>query len=88
MKSAQQDLKPGSKEWLGLEYIGGTHPASAGGAWLVAINGFAGISISDDKIMCKPRLPSNWKSMEFKYRFKEKLYHIIIEKGKVTMNII
>lgn len=88
MKSAQQDLKPGSKEWLGLEYIGGTHPASAGGAWLVAINGFAGISISDDKVMCNPRLPSNWKSMEFKYRFREKLYHIIIEKGKVTMNII
>lgn len=45
MKSAGVDLKPGGKEWAGLVDIGGTHPASEGGAWMVAVNGFAGISI-------------------------------------------
>ncbi len=44
MKSAGVDLKHGGKEWAGLVYIGGTHPASEGGAWMVAVNGFAGIS--------------------------------------------
>lgn len=78
MKSARQDLNFGSKEWLGLEYIGGTHPASAGGAWMVAVNGFAGIEICDGKISCKPNLPRKWSYMEFKYRFRQKVYNIQI----------
>jgi len=87
MKSAQQDLNSGSKEWLGMEYIGGTHPASAGGAWLVAINGFAGIGIADGQISCTPNLPEKWSCMEFKYRFRQKLYNIRIS-DKVKIDVI
>ena len=39
MKSAKADLVKGGKEWAGLIYIGGTHPASAGGAWIAAVKG-------------------------------------------------
>lgn len=86
MKSAGVDLKPGGKEWAGLVYIGGTHPASEGGAWIVAVNGFAGISISDGKLMCEPNLPKKWNGMHFKLMFKDELYQIDIEnnKGMVT----
>jgi len=85
MKSAKADLTPGGKEWAGLIYIGGTHPASEGGAWIVAINGFAGISIKDGKLVCEPNLPEHWKGMSFKLKFMDKLYKITIDKdnGKV-----
>lgn len=34
MKSAMADLTEGGKEWAGLVYIGGTHPAAAGAAYM------------------------------------------------------
>jgi len=43
LKSAMADLKGGGKEWAGLLYIGGTHPAAAGGAYMTAVYGFAGL---------------------------------------------
>ncbi len=78
MKSASADLKTGGKEWAGLIYIGGTHPASEGGAWIVAVKGFAGISIEDGKLTCNPALPKKWKSMKFKLVFKNKLYSVSV----------
>ena len=85
MKSAKADLTPGGKEWAGLIYIGGTHPASEGGAWIVAINGFAGISIKDGKLVCEPNMPKHWNGMSFKLKFMDKLYKVKIDKnnGKV-----
>ena len=77
MKSAGVDLRPGGKEWAGLVYIGGTHPASEGGAWIVAVNGFAGISIKDGKLVCEPNLPDKWNGMRFKLMFKEKCIKLI-----------
>lgn len=78
MKSAAADMNPGGKEWIGLIYIGGTHPASEGGAWIVAMRGFAGVDISDGTLRCTPRLPSKWKKMSFKLIFKGELYSISI----------
>lgn len=44
MKSAQADWIGGGKQWAGLVYIGGTHPAAAGGepgkCWLRALPGW------------------------------------------------
>lgn len=88
MKSAGVDLKPSDKEWAGLVYIGGTHPASEGGAWIVAVNGFAGISIADGKLMCEPNLPKKWNGMHFKLMYKDELYQIDIENNKGTVTKI
>ena len=85
MKSAKADLLPGGKEWAGLIYIGGTHPASEGGAWIVAINGFAGISIKEGKLICNPNLPENWQGMHFKIKYKGEFYQIDIEKGRAEV---
>jgi len=86
LKSAEADLRTGGKEWAGLIYIGGTHPASEGGAWIVAVKGFAGIDISGGKLECKPNLPKNWNSMTFKLIYKNELYRIDItqDKYKIT----
>lgn len=47
MKSAQADWIGGGKQWAGLVYIGGTHPAAAGGAWKVLAQGFAGLEVEN-----------------------------------------
>ena len=86
LKSASVDLNTGGKEWLGLIYIGGTHPASEGGAWIVAVKGFAGIDIKDGKLVSNPCLPEKWQGMKFKLAFMNKLYLVEINKnsGKIT----
>lgn len=86
MKSASADLVKGGKEWAGLVYIGGTHPASAGGAWIAAVKGFAGMREENGKLICKPALPSNWSEMRFKLMYRNKLYSVNItdECGKIT----
>lgn len=78
MKSATADLKTGGKQWAGLIYIGGTHPASEGGAWIVAVNGFAGVSVKDGKVICNPCLPEKWNRMSFKYKYMNDLYSITV----------
>ncbi len=39
LESAEIDLKGGGKQWAGEVYIGGTHPAASGGAWIAATHG-------------------------------------------------
>lgn len=81
MKSAAADLNPGCKQWIGLVYIGGTHPASEGGAWMVAVKGFAGLKIENGKISCNPNMPSSWNGMKFKIYYNGKRHSIVIDKN-------
>lgn len=85
MKSANADLLPAGKEWLGLIYIGGTHPASEGGAWIVAIKGFSGMDIENGELTFNPKLPEKWNSMKFKIMFKGKLYSVLVSKNGVEI---
>lgn len=85
MKSAAEDLRPGGKQWLGLIYIGGTHPAAAGGAWIVAVKGFAGISEQNGRLVCRPCLPKKWKGMSFKLMYRNKIYDIAIQDNNVSI---
>ncbi len=80
VKSASADLTKGGKEWAGLVYIGGTHPASEGGAWMVAVEGFAGMRIENGEIVCNPCLPKKWNGMKFKISYNKNLYEIKITK--------
>jgi trehalose/maltose hydrolase-like predicted phosphorylase len=44
---------------------GGVHIAALGGVWLMAVLGFAGLSVRSDGLAIDPRLPSRWKSLAF-----------------------
>lgn len=86
MKSATVDLSGDSKTYAGHIYIGGTHPAAAGGAYLTAIYGFAGLKISKDgKITCKPQLPQSIKRISFRVVVFKQRYHITVTKQKATI---
>ena len=74
LKSAQADLRGGGKQWAGLVYIGGTHPAAAGGAWKTLVQGFAGLSIQDGMPTLSPCLPAHWEALKFRFTYRNKLY--------------
>lgn len=89
IKSAKADLLPGGKEWAGLIYIGGTHPASEGGAWIVAVKGFAGIEIKDGKLTATPSMPKHWKGMRFKLLVHGKVYQVNInEQNEAQIEVL
>lgn len=86
MKSATADLKGGGKEWAGLVYIGGTHPAAAGAAYMTAVEGFGGITIENGKPVCHPSLPQSIQGMKFRIFHLGQEYEVVIEgdEGRVT----
>ncbi|KAF0095785.1 MAG: kojibiose phosphorylase [Puniceicoccaceae bacterium 5H] len=65
LKTATIDLTGKSKQFVGPLYIGGTHPAANGGAWMVATEGFAGIRLREDGVHCQPHLPTHWQAISF-----------------------
>ncbi|WP_312372861.1 glycosyl hydrolase family 65 protein [Lachnoclostridium sp.] len=80
LKSAMADLKGGGKEWAGLLYIGGTHPAAAGGAYMTAVYGFAGLTIKEGSIAVKPCLPSSITELSFSVQIGGKKYRVTVTK--------
>ena len=95
MKTASVDLTGNTKQYVGSQYIGGTHPAANGGAWNTAVFGFAGVSYTDDTLDFSPNLPEQWDGLAFTLDWQgEKLQvHVTrdgveikgIEKAKVTV---
>lgn len=69
-KTATVDLTGDSKQYVGPLYIGGTHPAANGGAWMVAALGFAGLRFSHDALEISPRLPPGWNSVAFHVTYR------------------
>ncbi|MFA5292701.1 MAG: glycosyl hydrolase family 65 protein [Phycisphaerae bacterium] len=88
MKTATIDLDGKYKQYVGTLYIGGTHPAANGGTWLAAIFGFAGLEISNDTPLVKPKLPKKWKRMKFNIRVKGKKFTIEITQNKAKVKIV
>lgn len=78
MKSAKEDIKGAGKQWAGLVYIGGTHPAAAGGAYINAVYGFAGLVNENNKLRASPKLPNSWKRLKFKVWHRKSLYQVDI----------
>jgi len=80
MKSASIDLTGQSKQFAGTIYIGGTHPAACGGAWMVAVFGFAGLHIEGDRLAVSPRLPDKWGRLSFSVVYRGEKYMVEITK--------
>lgn len=85
LKSARADWDGGGKQWAGLVYIGGTHPAAAGGAWKVFAQGFAGLETERGKPVLHPCLPKRWKCIRFICRVGGTAYRVTVthEKGRM-----
>jgi nigerose phosphorylase len=76
MKTATVDLSGDYKRFVGTLYIGGTHPAANGGAWMSAVLGFGGLSSDGDMLKIKPSLPSRWSSIAYRVSFRGQDYRV------------
>ena len=85
LKSARADWDGGGKQWAGLVYIGGTHPAASGGAWKVFAQGFAGLEAENGQLTIRPQLPEKWNAIRFRCRLGDQVYQITTnhEKGGI-----
>lgn len=88
IKSAKADLEESGKQWAGLIYIGGTHPAASGGAYMTVIEGFAGIRIEEGRLTAKAALPKGWKLLQFRMYFRDELYEIQVREEKTVIKKI
>ncbi len=81
MKSASVDLTGESKHYAGGIYIGGTHPAASGGAYMTAIYGFTGLSF-ENGIHLNPHLPKEIEAISYRVKHQDKTYEIYVDKEK------
>ncbi|MBQ9210062.1 MAG: glycoside hydrolase family 65 protein [Clostridia bacterium] len=85
-KTAEIDVLGGGKQWAGEIYIGGTHPASNGGAWMIAALGFAGLRMRGGQLTLQPHLPSQVKRLSFPVTAAGRRYRVEVtqEGGTIT----
>lgn len=88
MKSAQADWLGGGKQWAGLVYIGGTHPAAEGGAWKVLAEGFAGLEWSQEEPKLHACLPKGWKRIAFYFCYRGKKYRAEVTPDAAKMTAL
>jgi 1,2-alpha-glucosylglycerol phosphorylase len=65
LRGATVDLLADSHAAPGGTFIGGIHTAACGAAWQVAVLGFGGVHVGDDRVEVAPRLPDGWDRLRF-----------------------
>lgn len=78
MKTATIDLTGEGKQYVGTLYIGGTHPAGNGGAWMSAVFGLCGVRVTDGEVTVNPRLPAHWSKVTIPLTVRGQKLHITI----------
>ncbi|HBF38564.1 MAG TPA: glycoside hydrolase family 65 protein, partial [Firmicutes bacterium] len=84
-KTATIDLTGDYKRYVGTLYIGGTHPAANGGAWMVTILGFGGLYFDGEVVTLAPKFPEKWRTLSFHVTVKEQNCEVIISKDLFTI---
>ena len=64
---------------------GGVHIAALGGIWMLAVFGFAGLSLRNDGLTIDPRLPADWRTLTFRVQWRRRSLRISIDPGKQTI---
>lgn len=67
---------------------GGVHIAAVGGVWLIAVFGFAGLSLHDDHLAVDPRMPAGWSSMSFAVQWRGRHLRIKIRQGPLFVQAV
>lgn len=78
LKTAKIDLEAKYKVFVGTIFMGGSHPAANGGAWMTAVLGFGGVKVDDKQVVINPRLYKKWKTLQFYMVYKGDRFNITI----------
>ena len=63
----------------------GLHGTAAGGAWMAAIFGFGGVSLSEKGLRINPRLPKQWTNLRFKLQYRGQTLNVAIDPREVRI---
>lgn len=85
MKSARIDLDGDGKRWVGDLYIGGTHPAANGGAWIALARGFCGLRSSPLRLGLDPAIPDRWRSIVLRLGFAGRTVTATVSSDRVSL---
>jgi trehalose/maltose hydrolase-like predicted phosphorylase len=64
---------------------GGVHIAALGGIWMLAVFGFAGLSLRNDGLTIDPRLPAGWRTLTFRVQWRRRSLRISIDPDRQTV---
>jgi nigerose phosphorylase len=85
LKTAQIDLLAKYKIYVGTIFIGGSHPAANGGAWMTAVFGFGGVRADEQQVTINPRLYGKWRSLAFGLEYQGDRFRIQLTAEAVTV---
>ena len=85
LRTAKIDLEAKYKVYVGTIFMGGSHPAANGGAWMTAIFGFGGLQADENRVALSPRLPKSWKKLEFSLAYRGDEFRIEVMPTQVRV---
>ena len=85
LKTAKIDLEAKYKVFVGTIFMGGSHPAANGGAWMTAIQGFGGVHAEADSLAINPRLYRKWRALRFHLAWRGDNFRVEITRSAVTL---
>ena len=85
LKTAKIDIEAKYKVYVGTIFMGGSHPAANGGAWMTAVFGFGGVKAGEEHVAINPRLYKKWTNLQFNMVYKGDRFNIKITKEDVTI---
>jgi kojibiose phosphorylase len=85
LKTAKIDLEAKYKVYVGSVFMGGSHPAANGGAWMTAVLGFGGVQADEKRIAINPRLCRKWESLQFHLAYRGDDFRMNIKRDSVTI---
>jgi nigerose phosphorylase len=85
MRTAKIDIEAKYKVYVGTIFMGGSHPAANGGAWMTAVFGFGGVQSTAKNVVINPRLYKKWNSLQFNMIYKGDRFKVTIGQDKVEV---
>jgi len=85
LKTAKIDLEAKYKVYVGTIFMGGSHPAANGGAWMTTVFGFGGVHADENQVAINPRLYKKWGSLQFNLVHRGERFEIKISQSSVEI---
>ena len=86
LKTAKLDIESKYKVYVGTIFMGGSHPAANGGAWMTAVFGFAGVIADTEKVTINPNMYKKWKSLTFNLVYKGDSFSLTVTGKNVRIH--
>jgi kojibiose phosphorylase len=85
LKTARIDLEANYKVHVGTTFMGGSHSAANGGAWMTAVQGFGGVKATEHQVRINPRLYCQWTKLSFNLIYRGDRFAINISQSAVMI---